>query len=318
MKSVLVTGATGFLGRHLVNQLLDAGFAVRALCRSEGDLLPRVEIVKGDVTSPSDVDRALQGIDAIFHLAGMVSRNPADAPLLAQVHVGGTRNVCDAAARHNVSKLVHASSSGTIAISRRPVFHSEDAPYQDAIAAHWPYYRTKIAAERLALSYPFVTVINPALLLGPGDRRRSSTGDIAALLNGEILSLPTGGLCFVDARDTATAAISALERGRPGERYLLGAANWDFSQLAKAVSELSGVSTPRLKSPTWLSLLAAPVLRKVMPLLGRRFDVDDATIEMAGYFWYCDSSKARRELNFSPRDPKETLRDTINDLRQFA
>ena len=318
MKSVLVTGATGFLGRHLVNQLLDAGFAVRALCRSEGGLLPRVEIVKGDVTSPSDVDRAVQGIDAIFHLAGMVSRNPADAPLLAQVHVDGTRNVCDAAARHNVSRLVHASSSGTIAISRRPIFHSEDAPYQDSIAAQWPYYRTKIAAERLALSYPFVTVINPALLLGPGDRRRSSTGDIAALLNGEILSLPTGGLCFVDARDTATAAITALEGGQPGERYLLGAANWDFSQLAKAVSELSGVSTPRFKSPTWLALLAAPVLRKVMPLLGRRFDIDDAAIEMAGHFWYCDSSKARRELNFSPRDPKETLRDTINDLRQSA
>lgn len=318
MKPVLVTGATGFLGRHLVAQLLDAGFAVRVLCRGQADFPAPVEVVRGDVTVPADVDRAVQGVDAVFHLAGMVSRNPADAPLLAQVHVDGTHHVCDAAARSGVARLVHASSSGTIAISRRPVLHTEDAPYKDDIAVHWPYYRTKIAAEKLALSYPFVTVINPALLLGPGDTRRSSTGDIAALLNREILSLPTGGLCFVDARDTATAAIAALRQGRPGERYLLGAANWDFAQLAQAVTEFSGVPTPRMKSPTWLSLLAAPVLRKVMPLLGRRFDIDDATIEMAGCFWYCDSSKARRELDFSPRDPKETLRDTIRDLRPSA
>lgn len=318
MKPVLVTGATGFLGRHLVAQLLNAEYSVRVLCRSQPDFPSQVEVFRGDITAPADVERAVQGVDAVFHLAGMVSRNPADAPLLAQVHVDGTRHVCDAAARNGVSKLVHASSSGTIAISRRPFLHTEDAPYKDDIAAHWPYYRTKIAAEKLALSYPFVTVINPALLLGPGDTRRSSTGDVEALLNREILSLPTGGLCFVDARDTAAAAIAALRLGRPGERYLLGAANWDFAQLAKAVSELSGVPTPRMKSPTWLSLLAAPVLRKAMPLLGRRFDIDDATIEMAGYFWYCSSSKARRELNFSPRDPKETLRDTIHDLRPSA
>lgn len=318
MKPALVTGATGFLGRHLVAQLLDAGGTVRVLCRSQADFPPQVEVVRGDVTSPADVDRAVKGVTAIYHLAGMVSRNPADVPLLAQVHVEGTRHVCDAAARHNVARLVHASSSGTIAISRRAILHTEDAPYKDDIVAHWPYYRTKIAAEKLALTYPFVTVINPALLLGPGDLRGSSTGDIQALLDREILSLPTGGLCFVDARDTATAAIAALHHGRPGERYLLGAANWDFAQLAKVVSELSGVPTPRMKSPTWLSLLAAPILRKVMPLLGRRFDIDNATIEMAGYFWYCDSSKARRELNFSPRDPKETLRDTIHDLLHSA
>lgn len=318
MKPVLVTGATGFLGRHLVAQLLTAGYTVRVLCRSQPDFPSQVEVVRGDVTAPADVDRAVRGVDAVFHLAGMVSRNPADALLLARVHVDGTRHVCDAAARHRVAKLVHASSSGTIAISRRPLLHTEDAPYKDGIAARWPYYRTKIDAEKLALSYPFVTVINPALLLGPGDARRSSTGDIEALLNREILSLPTGGLCFVDARDTASAAIAALRHGRAGERYLLGAANWDFVQFAKTVSELSGVPVPRMKSPTWLSLLAAPVLRKAMPLFGRRFDIDDATIEMAGYFWYCDSSKARRELNFSPRDPRETLRDTIHDLRPSA
>jgi dihydroflavonol-4-reductase len=315
MKPVLLTGATGFLGRHLLARLLAARIPVRALSRSSG-LPPAVEIAPGDITSPADVDRAVQGASAIYHLAGVVSRNPADLPWLERVHVHGTRHLCDAAARHGVSKMVLVSTSGAIAVSRRPIPLDESAPYPDALVARWPYYVTKIAAEKLALTYPFVTVVNPALLLGPGDERRSSTGDIQALLDRQILALPTGGLCFVDVRDVAAATIAAMERGKPGERYLLGAANWDFRQLADAVGRLAGIRTPRLKSPTWLSLLLAPLLRRLMPLAGRRFDIDDVTIQMAGCFWYCDWRKAQRELDFHPRDPLETLRDTILDLQR--
>ena len=315
MKPVLVTGATGFLGRHLVRELVSRGVAVRALCRTKSDFPKSVEVVLGDVTSAADVKRAMDGTSQVYHLAGMVSRDPKDASRLRQVHVDGTRHVCDAASHLKIPRLVYASSSGTIAISRDPVMHTEDSPYKESIASRWPYYVTKIEAEKLAEQYPFVITLNPSLLLGPGDDRGSSTGDVKALLERQILSLPTGGLSFVDVRDCAVAAIAAMERGRPKQRYLLGSANWDFVQFSKAVSQASGVNVPFMKSPTWLSLLAAPVLRRVMPLLGRKFDIDDASIEMAGLFWYCDWSKATRELGFTPRDPMETIRDTVNDIR---
>jgi dihydroflavonol-4-reductase len=323
MKPLLVTGATGFLGKHLVGLLLEKGAAVRVLCRGvspwEGN--KRVETVKGDNTSSSDVDRAVKGCARIFHLAGVVSRKPEDAELLRQVHVEGTRFVLDAAARHGVERVVHASTSGTVAVSRKAVVLNETAGYREREASHWPYYLTKIEAEKLALNYASgkrnlaVVVINPSLLLGPGDDRGSSTGDIAALLAGKVMSLPTGGMNFVDVRDCASAAVAAMERGRPGERYLIGGENWTLKRVAEEVGRLSGVAMPKMTSPTWLSLLAAPVLRKLMPLFGKSFDIDDATIEMSGVFWYCDSAKAAKELGFSARPGAETIRDTIADIR---
>ena len=318
MKPVLVTGATGFLGKHLMLRL---GEPVRVLCRSTSSVEhdSRIELIRGDITSPQDVDRAVKGARTIYHLAGVVSRNPADASRLERIHVEGTRLVCEAALRHGVERIVVASSSGTVAVGRRPVIHDENSGYKEREVARWPYYTAKIAQEKLALSYwtshklP-VIVINPSLLLGPGDDRNSSTGDVAAFLEGQILSIPTGGLNFLDARDCAAGAIAAMERGRPGERYLLGGVNWNFREFTLAVAEVAGMRAPLLASPTWLSLLSAPLLRKLMPLAGRKFSVEDSSIEMAGMFWYCDCSKARTELGFTTRDPMETLRDTVEDV----
>ena len=105
-----------------------------------------------------------------------------------------------------------------------------------------------------------------------------------------------------------------MERGRPGERYLLGGVNWTCGQFLREVAKLSGRRAPMMSSPTWLSLLMAPILRKAMPMVGRKFTSTTQTIEMSGLFWYCDSSKAARELGFKARDPLETLRDTLEDI----
>ena len=309
MKPVLITGATGFLGKQLV-ELLRPTTPLRLFARG----------LSGDVTNHSDVDRDVQGAAAIYHLAGMVSRNPADAEKMHQVHVEGTRNILEAALKHGVERVVLASTSGVIAVSRSPSVHTEDAPYSEAAVKHWPYYLSKIAEEKLALDFhrrhqlPIV-VINPSLLLGPGDDRKSSTGDVIAILEGQALSYQTGGLNFVDVRDAAAAAIAAMQKGRPGERYLLGGPNWTGKEFTRQVCRLAGLRPPLLTSPTALSLLSAPLLRKLMPLIGRKFDLDDITLEMSGVFWFCDSSKAARELDFHPRDPMATLRDTIDYIR---
>ncbi|MBM3814345.1 MAG: NAD-dependent epimerase/dehydratase family protein [Acidimicrobiia bacterium] len=323
MKPILITGATGFLGKHLIDQLKREGEGpVRVLCRGAPvwDEDPAIEVVRGDITSPDDVDRAMAGTRAVYHLAGIVSRDPKDNILLYRVHVGGTRNVCEAAKKHQPERVVVASSSGTIAVSHEPVIHDETAGYKHEVVGHWAYYLSKIYAEKAALEYfqrdklPIV-VVNPALLLGPGDGRNSSTGDLAMFLDGQIMSMPLGGMSFVDARDCAAGVIGAMRRGRLGERYLLGGPNWTFRRIVNHVAEISGLRPPILEISVGASLAMAPLLRRVMPLVGRKFELDDATIKMSSMFWHCSSAKAESELGFRIRDPLETLRATVEDLR---
>jgi dihydroflavonol-4-reductase len=325
MKTILVTGSTGFLGRHLVEQLKqrERDARLRLLCRGgsawSGD--DAVEVVHGDIVSREDVARAAEGANEIYHLAGVVDREANDYWRQYTTHVEGVRNVCQAIQQHGVGKAVLVSSSGTIAVGPDPVYHDENAVFKNDVVAEWPYYLSKIYSEKLALHYarheglPLV-VVNPSLLLGPGDDRLSSTRDVALFLEGQIKVIPTGGLNLLDARDAAAGLIAAMERGRVGERYLLGGANISFHEWIRMVSKVSGAPAPNLMVPPALSLFGARVMRKVYPLVGKEFKLDDASVKMSSLFWYCDTSKARSELGFATRGPIETIRDTVEDLRK--
>ncbi len=325
MKRIFITGATGFLGRRLVEELRarEPEACLRLLTRSvtRWDHEPGIEVARGDVTSREDVLRAAEGASEIYHLAGFVSRDPRDAALLFRTHVEGTRNVCEAALRVAVKKAVVVSSSGTVAVGPEPVIHNEQSGYKNDVVGEWPYYLSKIFAEKLVLDYcgrralPGV-VVNPSLLLGPGDERRSSTGDIALFLDGQVLAIPRGGLNFVDVRDAAAGLRAAMRHGKPGERYLLGGQNWTFRDAICAVAQIAGRRAPSFQPSLRVSLWSARLLRRLFPLIGKSFRLDEASIRMSALFWYCDSSKARDELAFTTRDPLQTLRDTVQDLLQ--
>lgn len=325
MRSILVTGATGFLGKHLVEQLKTAEGAarLRLLCRgpSPWDQDAQVEVIHGDVISRDDVERAADGASEIYHLAGVVSRNPKKQQILYWTHIEGTRNVCEAARKWEVQKIIVVSSSGTIAVGNEPIAHDEKSGYKHEIVADWPYYLSKIFAEKVAFSYwdqyrlP-VVVVNPSLLLGPGDDRNSSTRDIALFLEGQILAVPRGGLNFADVRDVARGLIAAMRAGKLGERYLLGGPNWTFRELIENLSRISSARAPKFQPSLRVSLLSASLLRKLFPLIGRSFDLDEASIKMSALFWYCDTAKARSGLGFTTRDPLETLKDTVEDIRR--
>ncbi len=328
MRTILITGSTGFLGKHLVRLLLkrESDARLRLLCRGDGlkddsgldD--DRVEIVPGDIRNRDQVLAAAAGVDSIYHLAGFVDRSPTDPWPLYDTHVEGTRNVCEAMLKCSTRKAVFVSTSGVAAVGAEPVERDETAPYAQDLVWEWPYYLSKMYAEKLALGYvkhrklPIVH-INPSLLLGPGDDRGSSTRDVELFLKGEIVVTPIGGLNLVDVRDAALGAVLAMEKGRVGERYLLGGPNLTFHEWTHRASRLSGVSAPKLMVPLKLSLLGAKILRAVYPLFGRRYELDDASIKMSALYWYCDSSKARKELGFETREPDETLRATIEYLR---
>jgi dihydroflavonol-4-reductase len=302
----LVTGATGFLGGHLAAALREAGHDVVAYSRSAG----------GDILDGASVQRAAEGCAGTFHCAGFVSRKPADAEALYRVHVEGTKTVVSASRSAGVRRVVVASTSGTVAIGEDPdhlATETDETPI--GIIARFPYYRAKLFAERAALeaSTPACEVIsvNPSLLLGPGDARGSSTDDVRMVVERRVPAVPPGGASFVDARDAAIGMMLAMERGKPGERYLLAACNITLRELFGRIARMAGVPAPSIPVPRAIAgLLARTVSRSPIPL-----GVDPISFEMARYFWYASSAKAERDLGWTYRDPNETLVATIRDLR---
>src|SRR5829696_9084354 len=323
-KKILITGGTGFLGTHIVRQLIDAGEKnLRVMASSVPEWMTDagVEAAVGSVSDRGDVAAAVRNASAIFHLAGKVSRDNEDAVAMNKVHVEGTRILCQAAKESGVQTVVLASSSGTIAVSEDDQIVDETFPQPVEVFSRWAYYASKYYQERAALA-DFdgdgrkLVILNPSLLLGPDDERLSSTKPVLDFLGRKIPYSPSGGLSFVDARDAASAFISSLEKGRHQEKYLLGAANMTFPEFFGRLERLSGISAPMLKVPKKLAMAGSSMIESVFKNWGKASPVASKEVEQAEYFWYFDSAKAIEELGFAPRDPQETLQDTITYLRR--
>ncbi len=333
----LITGATGFLGRHLVSTLQGKGHQVVALVRkarpfapNQVDLPTEVNRVTGDVLDQASVEAALNGCDGVFHCAGKVSRKPEDAESLYRLHVEGTKNVLAACVARSVRRVVVASTSGTIAVSDDPdriATEEDDAPI--GLLNRWPYYRSKLFAEKAALERHGTTLadgstlevvcVNPTLLLGPGDINGSSTEDVRLFLERKIPAVPPGGLSYVDARDAAMAMLLAMERGIGGRRYLIGACNLTIKEFFARLERVSGVRGPLIPMPKQGHLIArtgAEVLERIGARFGVPVAVDPISLDMACFYWYLDATLAENELGWAPRDPVVTLVDTIRDLEE--
>lgn len=328
MKKILVTGGTGFLGSHLVSGLARSQPGkpsdVRVMVQSAPPAWLRelgVDLCKGSVTDAGALTRALEGVDRVYHLAGMVSHKPSDGHRMYAVHVEGTRILCEAAVKAGVKRIVMASTSGTIAASTRASdLADEESPAPLDVIARWPYYTSKLYQEETARRHcadkvELVTV-NPSLLLGPGDDRLSSTRPVLQFLSREIMMTPPGGLNFVDARDVAALLPVAMDRGTPGERYLIGGYNWTFAELFGRLERLTKVAAPLMKARGPLPLIATRAQAALYRHWGRKPPVEPQSVEMAEHFWYFDSGKAARELGWEPRDATDTLFDTVKYIRE--
>ncbi len=317
---LFMTGATGFLGKEVANAAIAAGHDVRALVRDPGRGLDHLDVVEGSLNDSDAVKEGLQGCQGILHLAGKVSRNPDDASAMHEVHVEGTSKLLDAAEAAGVHRIVVASTSGTIAVSAENVGPMDEAHRPDfEVVGQWPYYTSKHLQEREVLRRHEdgridAVLLNPSLLLGPGDDRISSTGDVLDILHRRVPALTKGTVAFIDVRDAAPCFIEALRKGKGGRRYLLSGANMRLRTFVERVALTGGVRVPKIELPKKWAIRSSKILDGVWGALGAEAPVDPVSVEMGSHFWDCDSRRAESELGLATRDPQTTISDTVRYL----
>ncbi|MCB9649221.1 MAG: NAD-dependent epimerase/dehydratase family protein [Deltaproteobacteria bacterium] len=321
---LFVTGATGFLGRAVVDACLAEGHQVRAMVRDPHHRLPEaVDAVHVGFEEGGRLREALAGCEAVLHLAGKVSRDPADAGAMHWIHVEATQMLLDAIKDVGKMRFILASTSGTIAVSenkrRRPARESDRPPFE--VIGKWPYYTSKLLQEQEVMRRNHhgeieAVILNPSLLLGPGDERLSSTTDVLNILNRRVSAVTDGTVAMVDVRDCAPAFVRALTDGRPGEKYLLNGANMSVRVFVERVCTAGDVPIPKLRLPGKWALAGAKLLDGLAHATDRTPAMDPTSVEISNHHWDCDAKKATAELGFVARDPQETINGTVRFLEK--
>lgn len=303
-RPVLVTGATGFIGWHVTKKLLERGYAVRALARPGSQVRElTVDTFSGDLRDPSSLDRAVKGCGIVFHIAAdyrLWAKHPDE---LFQSNVEGTRNVLNASRACGVDRVVYTSTVGCIGVPDEGV-GDEDRPVglDDMAGA---YKRSKFEAERVALEFVRsglpVVIVNPTAPVGDHDFKPTPTGRIILdFLSGRMPAFVDTGLNIVDVDDTAEGHLLAAERGRVGERYILGCDNLTLQQILERLAAISGRKAPRLRIPYAVAYLAGVVSTAWANVTGREPRAPLDAVKMARKKMFVSSEKAKRELGWNP------------------
>lgn len=316
----LVTGGAGFIGRHLVEALVARGESVRVLDNAPGRGMPAaVEVIRGSVTDPPTVRQALRGVRRLYHLAGNPNLWVPDKAEFEAVNYGGTRIVLAEAERSGVERIVFTSTESILCGERpRKLRASTDETVQRDIGEMvGPYCRSKLLAEQEALAAAArgqpVVIVNPTLPLGPGDLKVTPpTRMLLGFLNGCYPAYLDCSFNMIDVRDIALGHVLAAERGRFGERYILGNRDIRLSALLDVLHRLTGAAMPRLRVPYGLAYLTALVGELLADRVTRRPPTAPLTgVRLARHPTRFDASKATRELGLAPRPFEQTLSEAI-------
>jgi dihydroflavonol-4-reductase len=327
----LITGGTGFLGRHILQALSRISPRSRVVmlvrdsesaARPVWDVADDVEVLQGSLLRSEDWkdDPRLAGLSGIFHLAAEVKHSRSGTDDMIRTNVEGTASMVRLAAGKK-SRLVFASTSGTVACSPHPfgVAPEEDAPYCTEVVGTWPYYASKVRAEKEARAQASalgaeLVIFRPPVLLGPGDHRFRSTAHLLRLLRGKLTFILDGEIHFADVRDAADAMVRAMVHPQPKPIYHLPGHVLRLDPFFRMAAREAGIE------PTWriLPTRLLGYLARVNQFTGLKLHTipDPVVVEMASHHWDFQSRHAEADLGYCTRAPEETLRDTVRWIRQ--
>jgi dihydroflavonol-4-reductase len=322
---ILVTGATGFLGNHVARTLVAKGETVRALVRSTSRLdllsdLTGVETTIGDLRDRASLEKAVRGCSMLFHVAADYRFDVSDPDDMYRSNVEGSRNLLEAAGQAGVSRIVYTSTVGCIGLPANGQLGTEETPVSlDKMIG--TYKRTKFQAEQAVLELAKkglpVVVVNPTAPIGERDLKPTPTGEvIVRFLKGQMPGVVDTGLNLIDARDCAEGHALAAERGRTGQRYILGCRNMTLLEICQALAKITGLRAPTMQIPYFVAYLACWFNTKVSLARGKAPTMSLEGIRMARKRMWVDGSKAVRELSLPQTPPEEALARAVEWFRE--
>lgn len=324
-----VTGASGFIGANLVHELVARGHHVRALLRRESDLRglkdAEYERVSGDLSDRKQLASGLRGCDWCFHVAASYHLWLRDYAPMYAANVEGTRNVIEAAAVAGCARIIYTSTVGCIGLPKeingsvKPT--DETTPVSEAQMRN-PYklskWKAEVVARELAAKGAPVVIVNPSAPVGPRDVKPTPTGQVIVdFLKRKMPAYLDTGLNWVHVRDVAVGHILAAEKGKVGERYILGQVegNWTMQQTFAVLEEIAGVPAPKVRIPYAVALTAAHLNEALARLTGKAPKAPLAGVRMAKYKMWFDPGKAVRELGLPQTPPRQALSDAVEWFR---
>ena len=324
-----VTGASGFIGANLVHELLARGHEVRALLRPNADLRglegADFEPVNGDVTDASSYRATMRGCDWCFHVAASYHLWLADYRPMYEANVTGTRLILQTAAEAGCSRIVYTSTVGCIGLPQEingvvtPT--DENTPVSEAqMSNHYKLskWKAEVAALEWVKAGAPVVIVNPSTPIGPRDVKPTPTGQVIVdFLNRQMPAYLDTGLNWVHVRDVAMGHIAAAEKGRVGERYILGNAssNWTMKETFDVLADVSGLPAPKMQVPHWVALMAAYFGEGLSSFTAKPPKAPLAGVRMARYKMFFNPEKAIRELGLPQTPPKQALLDAVEWFR---
>lgn len=319
-----VTGATGFLGSHVARVLADQGATLRLLVRPTSNLKNleglKAETATGDLRDPVSLEKAVAGCDTVFHVAADYRLWVQDPDEMYRSNVDGTRALLEAAQKNGVQRVVYTSSVATMGFTSDGRPADEDSPVSlSDMIGH--YKRSKFMAEQVALeagrSGMHVVTVNPTTPIGEQDVKPTPTGRIVVdFLKRKFPAYVETGLNLVDVRECARGHVAALEKGRSGQRYILGGENLTLKQILDGLGEITGLPSPTVKLPYFFAFMTGVVDEVVTGrLLGREPRATIDTVRMGSKKMFATSAKAERELGWKIVPVQDALRRAVDWFR---
>jgi dihydroflavonol-4-reductase len=319
-----VTGATGFVGSHVARVLAEQGADLRLLVRAGSDDQNiaglNAERVVGDLRDPASIEKGMAGCDTVFHVAADYRLWVRDPEGMYQSNVEGTQAMLNAARKNRVRRMVHTSSVATMGFTSNGHLADEDSPVK-LESMIGPYKRSKFMAEQVALkagrSGMDVVVVNPTTPVGEQDVKPTPTGRIVVdFLKKKFPAYVDTGLNLVDVRECARGHLTALEKGRSGERYILGGENLTLKQILDKLAAITGLPSPRVRVP-YVMALATGVVDEMITgrILGKEPRATIDAVRMGRKKMFVSSAKAERELGWKPSPVDDALRRAVEWFR---